>query len=168
MFVALAVGSGFALLMVPNVELITSVVFTAGVYLGFRWGFVVGAVAEFVFSAANPLGSGLVFLPMLVAQVLGMSIVGAVGGAFGRFSQADEWSLTRRAVLAIVGVILTFQFDALTTLSYPVSVGFPFAQTSAIFLTGIGFTFLHQLANAVIFATALPQVFTRLRERRKL
>ena len=165
---ALAVGSGFALPMVPNVELITAVVFTAGVYLGFRWGFVVGGLAEFVFSAVNPLGSGLVFPPMLIAQVLGMSIVGAVGGAFGRFAQADEWSLTRRTVLGIVGVILTFQFDALTTLSYPLSAGFPIAQTSAIFLTGIGFTFLHQLANAFIFATALPQVFTRLRERRKL
>ncbi len=168
MFVALAVGSGFALLMVPNVELVTAVVFTAGVHLGSRWGFVVGAVAEFVFSAANPLGSGLVFLPMLVAQVVGMAVVGTVGGVFGRFGRSDEWTFKRRAVLAVVGALLTFQFDALTTLSYPVSAGDPLAQTSAIFLTGIGFTFLHQLANAAIFATALPEVFRRLRQRREV
>jgi hypothetical protein len=71
-------------------------------------------------------------------------------------------------VLAVVGALLTFQFDALTTLSYPVSAGYPLAQTSAIFLTGIGFTFLHQLANAAIFATALPEVFRRLRQRREV
>lgn len=168
MFVALAVGSGFALLMVPNVELITAVVFTAGVYLGSKWGFVVGALAEFVFSAANPLGSGLVFLPMLVAQVLGMSVIGVTGGSFGKFAKADQWTWKRRAWLAVIGVLLTFQFDAITTLSYPISAGYPMMQTSAIFLTGIGFTFLHQLANGIIFATALPRVFSRLLGRRQL
>lgn len=162
MFVALAVGSGFALLMVPNIELITAVVFTAGVYLGSRWGLVVGVMAEFIFSAANPLGSGLVFLPMLAAQLLGMGMVGLAGGILRGMTRSPVWSWRRKILLGAAGVVLTFIFDALTTLSYPLAAGYPTAQTAAIFLTGIGFTFLHQAANGIIFATALPQVFSRL------
>jgi hypothetical protein len=59
--------------------------------------------------------------------------------------------------------VLTFIFDALTTLSYPLAAGYPVTQTAALFVTGIGFTFLHQVANGVIFATALPKVFSRLK-----
>lgn len=167
MFVALAVGSGFALLMVPNVELITAVVFTAGVYLGPRWGLVVGGIAESIFSAANPLGSGLIFFPMFIAQVIGMAIVGTVAGLLSKFFLKTQWSKMRKTLLFITGALLTFQFDALTTLSYPISAGYPLAQTSAIFITGIGFTFLHQLANGIIFVVALPKVFARLKPERE-
>ena len=85
MFISLAVGSGFALVMVPNIELITTIVFISGAYLGSRWGIIIGGVSEFIFSALNPLGSGLVFFPILIAQVIAMMIVGAVGGLFNRF-----------------------------------------------------------------------------------
>ena len=62
-----------------------------------------------------------------------------------------------------VGIVLTFIFDALTTLSYPLAAGYPLTQTAALFITGIGFTFLHQLPTGVIFATAVPKVFSRLK-----
>ncbi|HHZ98032.1 MAG TPA: hypothetical protein EYN68_00400 [Candidatus Marinimicrobia bacterium] len=163
MFVALAVGSGFALLMVPNIELITAVVFTSGVYVGTGWGLTVGIVAEFIFSAANPLGSGVVFLPMLLAQMCGMGLVGAVGGRFRGLARSSDWTWRRRTFFGAAGVVLTFIFDALTTLSYPLAAGYPVTQTAALFVTGIGFTFLHQVANGVIFATALPKVFSRLK-----
>ena len=163
MFVALAVGSGFALLMVPNIELITAVVFASGVYLGTRWGLTVGVVAEFIFSAANPLGSGIVFLPMLLAQMCGMGFVGAVGAWFRGFASPPDWTWRRRMFFGAAGMVLTFIFDALTTLSYPLAAGYQFTQTAALFITGIGFTFLHQVANGVIFATALPKVFSRLK-----
>ena len=58
-FTALAIGLGFSLLMVPNVELITVIVFLSGLTLGVRWGILVGGTAEFIFSVLNPFGSGL-------------------------------------------------------------------------------------------------------------
>ncbi|MBC8402960.1 MAG: hypothetical protein H8E14_15850, partial [Candidatus Marinimicrobia bacterium] len=42
-FTALAIGAGYALLLVPNVELITAIVFCAGAWLGIGWGVLVGA-----------------------------------------------------------------------------------------------------------------------------
>jgi len=64
--------------------------------------------------------------------------------------------------LAITGFILTFIFDSLTTLSYPFSVGFDLPQTIGIYITGIGFTILHQLSNAIVFAIGVPRVVKHL------
>lgn len=161
MFTALAVGSGFALVLIPNVELITAVVFVSGVSLGAAWGVTVGLLSEFVFSTANPLGSGLVFLPLLVSQLIGMGLVGFTGGLFRRIFNSKNWPMPKIILIGATGAILTFVFDTLTTLSYPVAMGFEFRQTVAIYVTGMGFTVLHQVSNAIIFATALPQVFRR-------
>ncbi len=162
MFTGLAVGAGYALLLIPNVEFITAIVFIAGVYLGPRWGITVGFLAEFVFSAANPFGSGLVFPPLIVAQMLGMGLVGACGGMLRKLLMSQTWPMTKVIFLGATGATLTFVFDTLTTLSYPLAAGFEFRQTMAVYLAGIGFTLLHQVMNAVIFATALPRVFTRI------
>lgn len=162
MFTGLAVGVGFALLLIPNVEFITAIVFVAGVYLGPRWGITVGFLAEFVFSAANPFGSGLVFPPLLLAQVLGMGLVGACGGVLRKPLASQTWPISKVIFLGATGAVLTFIFDTLTTLSYPLAAGFEFSQTMTVYLAGIGFTVLHQVMNAVIFATALPKVLTRI------
>ncbi|MBT7114640.1 MAG: hypothetical protein HN938_08145, partial [Candidatus Marinimicrobia bacterium] len=37
-FCALAVGMGFSLMLIPNIELITVIVFIAGLHLGIGWG----------------------------------------------------------------------------------------------------------------------------------
>ena len=163
MFIALAVGSGFALVMVPNIELITTIVFISGAYLGSRWGIIIGGVSEFIFSALNPLGSGLVFFPILIAQVIAMMIVGAVGGLFNRFILINRWTSRKRVLLGVIGFLLTFQFDAITTFSYPIMMGYPMMQSFAIFIAGIGFTFFHQITNGIIFALFLPKVFVRLK-----
>ena len=163
MFAALAVGAGYALLLIPNVELITAIIFVSGVYLGPRWGLTVGVLAEFVFSAANPLGSGLVFPPLLIAQVVGMGMIGFVGGLLRRHFRGSDWPLRKILFLGVVGAVLTFMFDTLTTLSYPVASRFEFKQTVAIYLAGMGFTVLHQISNAIIFSTALPRVFSRVK-----
>jgi hypothetical protein len=93
----------------------------------------------------------------------GMGLVGAVGGRFRGLARSSDWTWRRRTFFGAAGVVLTFIFDALTTLSYPLAAGYPVTQTAALFVTGIGFTFLHQVANGVIFATALPKVFSRLK-----
>lgn len=161
-FTSLAVGAGYALLLVPNVELITAIVFTSGVYLGPRWGMVVGATGEFIFSAANPMGSGLVFPPLIISQMLGMAIAGLSGGILRNFFINSVWTVGRKILLGCIGGLITFIFDSLTTISYPIAAGYEPKQTVAIYLTGIGFMVLHQLSNTVIFATALPRVFSRM------
>jgi len=161
-FTALAIGLGFSLLMVPNVELISVIVFLAGLTLGIRWGILVGGTAELIFSVLNPFGSGLVFPPLLLSQVVSMIIIGVAGGLLRPLFFKKDFSKRSIAGLAITGFLLTFVFDSLTTLSYPISVGFDLPQTIGIYISGIGFTFLHQISNAIVFAIGLPSVIKYL------
>jgi len=157
-FSALAIGLGFSLLMIPNIELITVIVFIAGITLGTKWGILVGGTAEFIFSVFNPFGSGLVFPPLLVSQVVAMVIVGIIGGILRKILFIKEYSKKHIILLVIVGFLLTFLFDSLTTLAYPISMGFDFPQAFGIYLSGLGFTFLHQISNAIIFPIIVPKV----------
>jgi len=161
-FTSLAIGIGFSLLMIPNVELITVIVFLSGLTLGIGWGILVGGTAELIFSVLNPFGSGLVFPPLLFSQVLSMIIIGAVGGGMRPIFFKREFSTKRIAGLAITGYILTFIFDSLTTLSYPYAAGFDWPQTVGIYISGIGFTILHQISNAIVFAIGVPSVVKHL------
>lgn len=161
-FTALAIGLGFSLLMVPNIELITVIVFLAGLTLGVRWGILVGGTAEALFSIFNPFGSGLVFPPLLFSQTIAMVIIGAAGGLLRKIYFRKAFTKKYIVALALTGFILTFIFDSLTTLSYPISVGFDFSQTFGIYLTGIGFTLLHQISNAIIFTIVVPRVIKHL------
>lgn len=157
-FSALAIGLGFSLLMVPNIELISVIVFLAGLTLGKKWGIIVGGTSEMIFSSMNPFGSGLMFPPLLISQVLSMIIIGLAGGLLRSVFNRKEYSPKLIALLAICGFFLTFIFDSLTSLSYPISMGFDFAQTFGIYIAGIGFTLMHQISNAIIFPIVVPKV----------
>ena len=85
MFAALAVALGYTLMLIPNVELITVVVFLSGLTLGIKWGMFVGGLSEFIFSAMNPLGSGLIFPPLIAAQISSMIFIGFAGGILRPF-----------------------------------------------------------------------------------
>ena len=107
-FAALAIGAGFSLLMIPNVELITVIIFTAGLYLGPAWGLMVGGTAEMIFSGMNPMGSGLSFPPLFISQIIGMAGVGFVGGLLQGVFMIREYSLHKVITVGIAGFILTF------------------------------------------------------------
>ncbi|MFQ6613520.1 MAG: ECF transporter S component [Fidelibacterota bacterium] len=164
MFSALGIGIGYAFMLIPNIEFLTFTVFLAGLTLGVRWGLIVGLVTEFLFSALNPMGSGLMFPPMIIFQTIGMTIVGGTGGlARGWFFQT-EFSRSKKIQLAVIGFILTFIFDSLTTLSFPLASGFDAPQTLGVYLSGLGFTLLHQISNATIFALGTPGMMTVIRK----
>jgi len=93
-FCALAVGMGFSLMLVPNVELITVIVFMSGLMLGWRWGTIVGGTAIFIYSGLNPMGSGLSFPPLFFMQILGMAITGFIGGIVRKFFVIKEINLS--------------------------------------------------------------------------
>ena len=79
-FCAMAIAMGYSLMMVPNIELITVIIFLSGVTLNLWWGALVGLVAMGIYSGLNPLGSGLSFPPLFFAQIIAMSLCGIIGG----------------------------------------------------------------------------------------
>jgi hypothetical protein len=87
-----------------------------------------------------------------------MAFIGFCGGLLRHFFLKKDFSTTHIISLGAVGFILTFIFDSLTTLSYPISAGFDLSRTIGLYISGIGFTLLHQVSNAVVFAVAVPRV----------
>jgi hypothetical protein len=158
MFVALMVGSGWALAMVPNIEFVTALAFTAGAVLGPGLGIIAGASGMFLFSATNPVGSGLAFPILLAAQVLSQTVVGFMGGLFFRLNpdQLSRWNV--RLLIALTGLVGTLLYDGLTSISFPLYAQAGYAEILAILISGIAFTSIHQVSNTLIFFLVVPQL----------
>ena len=65
-FAAMAIGLGFMFMLVPNLEFISVTVFLAGMTLGLPYGILVGGTAMMIYSVMNPLGSGLIYITLLL------------------------------------------------------------------------------------------------------
>jgi uncharacterized membrane protein len=101
-FVALGLTLGFALIHIPNVELITATIFISGYLLGIKEGIVVGLLTETLFSLMNPFG--VAAFPLFVAQVFSMSLVGCTGGMLAK--QKKNKTLIYHIQLGLTGFYL--------------------------------------------------------------
>ena len=131
--------------------------------LGGYVGAMVGGTSMLVYSGLNPLGSGLIHLPLLISQILAMSTIGILGG-FGRITLLN---LKRKALVPISGIFgffCTLWYDGITTLSYPISAGFSFDEALAYSVSGILFTLMHLFSNTLIFTVVVPGYIYRIKE----
>lgn len=157
-FSALAIALGYVLSFVPNLELITSTIFFSGVLNGTLPGVLTGAISCFVFGFANPMGTSP--LPLLLAQVAGGMFTGYMGGLYSK-RKPD-----RIYIIVIFGIITTFVYDALTTLS-----GFFFFPTEKTFLAyltaGSIFILWHILTQAFIYGAVIFPIVKKIQTARE-
>ena len=163
LFTGTAVGAGYLLAAVPNVELMTLIIALCGGVLGPRSGFATGALAASIYSLGSPYGLPVPLL--LVAQVLGMGtagVLGAIGGNLilscsfkGQKPMAALWAIS-------IGLGSTLIYDLLTNLAS--ILAFDLGETSALgyLLAGVPMALLHMGSNAVIFAVLMPLLLPRL------
>jgi uncharacterized membrane protein len=160
---AVSVALGYIFLPVPNVEMITAGIFISGIWMGPTLGLAIGILAESIYSLLNPMGFPPP--PLFVSQLIAMGSVGWVGGHFRKLLQGDGffspsgWVL--HLYLAIAGIILTFWYDLLTNLSFPVAAGFNLQQIKWALVMGIPFAALHIGVNAAVFALIIPVFLKR-------
>lgn len=162
-FCALAIGMGFSLMMVPNVELITVIVFLSGLTLRWKWGALVGSTAIFIYSGMNPMGSGLSFPPLFIMQIFAMALIGSLGGWLRHIFFVKEMNAFNLVGLALVGFFSTFMYDVFTLIAYPLAAGLGLPGIMAALVKGLGFTLLHEISNAVVFVIAIPNVVKHLK-----
>lgn len=154
---ALVVADRVALAALPNVKLSYAAVFLGGLLFGARAGAAAAAlgmlVSDFLFSA--------LYLPVY-ANVPAMVLVALLGAA------AARWRTRLPALtvpLAFTGAAATFLFslvaDAATLLILPETAG-DAAAWRVTLLAGLAFNVPAALANAALFATAVPAVARRL------
>ncbi len=157
---ALAVASGYCLAGVPNIEVMTLVVFASGWVIGTGGGAAAGAIGMFVFTMANPYGAAV---PLLAgAQVGCMGLVGACGGLWARALGSRSAGLRGASVsplaLGLLGALLTLVYDLVTN----VAIGITFSQLLPTLAAGVPFALVHVLANALVFALAGPYLIRGL------
>lgn len=155
-FVALIMGVGYALAVVPNVELVSALAFLSGVLMGRKAGILIGALGEFLFSAFNPLGSGLLFPALIVAQVLSMAVIGGVGGVCRGLVLRPGFSLKRNAALGAIGLGLTLFYNILVSIAYPLMAGFNLTGILTTLAAGLLFSLVHLIINTLIFGWLVP------------
>ena len=161
-FTSIAVGLGFIFMFIPNLEFISITVFLSGITLGYLSGALVGGTSMLIYSTLNPLGSGLVFLPLLISQILAMAVIGFSGGIFKKlFFKIKIKSLS--IISGIIGSLCAIWYDGLTTLAYPLSAGYTFNEIMAYALAGLIFTAMHIVANGLIFCISVPIFISRMK-----
>ena len=162
-FSAVAIGMGFSLMLIPNIELITVVVFLSGLYLGIWWGGLVGMTSIAIYSGMNPMGSGLSFPPLFAMQIIGMSLTGIIGGLVRPFFFVKQFNVFLISSLAILGFTVTLIYDMLTLIAYPIAAGLGFSGILAALIKGLGFTLLHEISNAIVFVVSIPRIIKLLK-----
>ena len=161
-FSSTAIGLGFVFMFIPNLEFISVTVFLSGLTLGGYIGAILGGTSMLVYSGLNPLGSGLIHLPLLISQIFAMSTIGILG-SLGRITLIN---LNRKALVPISGIFgffCTLWYNGITTLSYPISAGFSFDEALAYSISGILFTLMHLISNTLIFTVVVPGYIYRIK-----
>ena len=160
-FAALAIGLGFMFMLIPNLEFMSVTIYLSGLTLGAPYGAIVGAVAIMIYSIMNPLGSGLIYVTLLMGQILAMAGIG-IAGAYSRAIIYQSPKGLRSVIAGITGFLCSLWYDGLTTLTYPLSVGYDWDQTVAYAVSGLLFTSMHLFSNTVIFSIVVPGYLRRI------
>lgn len=160
MLMALLLAVGMTLVFIPNLELVTATAFLIGFLLGPKWGLWVAGLGEALFSAMNPIGSGLAFPILYGFQIIAISITGFVGGVLGKNLKVER-SLTISPVwLGMIGSTLALIYDFLTALSFPLTAGMGGWPLVTAAVLGLGFFVIHIAVNFIVFSTILPHLMS--------
>ena len=131
----------------PNIEATSLITFFVGVVFGNVAGGLFGALVMFVNGFLSPWGFAGLVLPF---QIVGMGIVGAAGGVFGRYGVAGS---TNRVVLesAIFGSFLTLIYDLITNMGVALISNVPIVLA---LIAGVVFSIVHIVSNTLLFGLA--------------
>lgn len=150
--VALAIVLKLPLLSVPNIEFFTFTIFASGYLLGMLCGVVVGIISISIYtSLITPYG--LPPLPIALAQILSMALVGFAGWLVSKSQIVTSFSsFVSFFVMGIFGLVLTIIYDLFTNLA----VAFVMGQFLPVMFAAIPFTLIHILSNVIIFVVFTP------------
>ncbi len=150
--IALAIVLKLPILSVPNVEFLTFVIFSSGYLLGMIEGMIVGIISMSIYtSLITPYG--LPPLPIAIAQIFSMALVGFAGGLVNRFRLILTFnSYLPYLSMGIAGLALTVIYDLLTN----VATAYVMGQFYPVMVAAIPFAAIHILSNLIIFIIFTP------------
>jgi hypothetical protein len=154
---ALCVGSNYAMLPLPNINLMDAIVFTTGLFYGFVPSAAVAAIAWLVYGTLNPLG----FSGPILLVVLGAEMIYSIMGSWLRNTSAGQpkseyRTVERYLIFGVVGFFASLSYDLVTNavsgiLAYN-SIWMGLLTMNVPIPLGI----IHEASNFVFFATIPP------------
>lgn len=160
LFTGTALGAGYLLSGVPNVELISLIVALGGAVLGPMAGLLCGLLTGAIFALANPLGMSP---PLLAAgQSAGMGCLALCGWLAARSlgPEVAGVSWLHRLIGLAAGLFGTLVYDLLTvTASWAL---FPDLPLKVVLVKASSFVLLHTGINAAIFFVLFAPLARRL------
>ncbi len=161
-FAALSVVLGYMLVYLPNIELFTLMIFLSGFILGKRDGAIVGLMSSFIFVFFNPYGVSP--LPLFAYQLSHYALVGFVGGLTSSYMNKKEFFKPEEdlyvikviLIFAIIGAVLTFIYDILSTLIGAITIFGTLETFWITYIIGLPFTTVHLIGNTLGFIFILP------------
>jgi len=162
MFSALVIVFGYMLAYLPNIEVVCLMVFLSGFILGKKDGIIVGLMSSFIFCFFNPLGVSP--LPLLSFQLSFYAFDGFIGAKSSEFLKRKEffqpkddlYILPIMAFLGVIGAVLTFIFDILSTIVIALTDFGTLDVFILYYITGIPFTTVHLIGNTLGYVFILP------------
>lgn len=152
LFSALAYILALASVYIPNVSLSFIAVFASGALFGRNTGMTVGGLSMFLWTVFNPLGMAPV--PISIAQIIGMTMVGALGSAVHRSMVMKEVSPRGFVGFAFFGLASGLIYQILVSLVSAWLFGPFWASLSA----GLVFTLATIISNGLIFPACYPAI----------
>lgn len=152
LFGGLAYLANFFTLVITNLTPAFFIIFLAGYLLGFRWGFISGALGFFLIAYFNPLG--LTLIPILIGQIVCGGIVGAGGGLARKIFPVIVKDWRTYIIYALWGLILPGFYMVAVSLIDAFMYG-PFRER---FLVGLSFSILTFISNMIIFPVLTPVI----------
>jgi uncharacterized membrane protein len=162
-FSALAIVLGYALIFIPNIELITLMIFLGGFILGKRDGTIIGFISSFIFVFFNLWGTSQ--LPLFTYQITHYCLTGCLGGVMQKYLKKDDsfkpkedlYTLRLMIFFGFIGLLITLMFDVISTLIGSLIIyGFKVEFIILSYISGIPFILAHLIGNTLGFTFILP------------
>jgi hypothetical protein len=146
----------------PFVEFTSILAFSTGIVFGSLFGASLGAIVMFVNAFLSPWGLAGLNMPF---QMLGMSIIGAVGG----FYKIDNgYNVQFFAETAVLGAFLTFIYYLITNVGfafYTALSGIPILEAVVLMqATGAVFTLIYVVSNTFLFGVGTVPLVNAMRK----
>lgn len=155
---ALALVGNYTLVMIPNVELGSTILFVTAYTFGWTIGAPCALIMSVVFGFVNPWGFAVP--EILAAQIIAWLYVVAAGAMMGSSNPSEITKIAKRWQLAGTGLFLTFFFDLLTNYGFAIAFGLPYWVA---LMSGLPFMVVHVVSNTIIFGAVIPNLDTTIK-----
>ena len=159
--VALCVATNYALVGLPNINLMDFIVFIGGFSFGPIVGASIGMLSWTVYGVLNPYGF---LLQVYLATMFTETIYGIVGGLLGKSLASIDFKGQYSKLCILFGIfacMMTLTYDIITNVVYAAAFDIPIILA---IIFGVPFMFIHVFSNIAIFSLGSIPLVTAIRK----